>query len=146
MGVYSQGSDSCGSAQVTSGDKISLATDLTNPCTPQSLINQQFFFAYHKDNTKYIHCDVWGHAWVSNCSSNMVWSQAKQTCTPDVHTSTNPCTQEKVDQGYTMFPHHDPHKYIHCDNALNPWVQSCTPHTVFNFDSQNCIWETAPVG
>lgn len=143
---YTTGSDSCGSAQVTSGDKVSLATDLTNPCTPQSLISQQFFFAYPKDNTKYIHCDVWGHAWVSNCSSHMVWSQAKQTCTPDVHTSTNPCTQDKVDQGYTMFPHHDPHKYIHCDNALNPWVQACTPHTVFNFDSQNCVWETAPVG
>ncbi|XP_061188684.1 uncharacterized protein LOC133196851 [Saccostrea echinata] len=144
---YTKGSDSCGTAQVAvGGDRVSLDSDLVNPCTPQSLINHQFFFSYPKDNTKYIHCDVWGHAWVSNCSSNMVWSQSKQTCIPDVHTSTNPCTQDKVKQGYTMFPHQDPHKYIHCDNALNPWVQSCTPKTVFNFDSQNCVWETAPVG
>ncbi|XP_062579673.1 uncharacterized protein LOC134241654 [Saccostrea cucullata] len=144
---YTNGSDSCGTAQVAvGGDRVSLDLDLVNPCTPQSLINHRFFFSYPKDNTKYIHCDVWGHAWVSNCSSSMVWSQSKQTCTPDVHTSTNPCTQDKVKQGYTMFPHQDPHKYIHCDNALNPWVQSCTPNTVFNFASQNCVWETAPVG
>ena len=128
---------------MTDVEKISLGSEVTNPCTPQSLINHQFFFAFPKDKTKYIHCDVWGHAWVSNCSSNMEWSQAKQTCTPDVHTSSNPCTQDKVDQGITMFPHSDPHKYIHCDNALNPWVQACTPRTVFNFDSQNCVWETA---
>lgn len=106
-------------------------------------MNHQFFFTYTRDNTKFIHCDVWGHAWLMQCPSNLVWNQQGQTCIENTHTSSNPCTQDQVDKGITMFPHQDPHKYIHCDNALNPWVQSCNSGTVFDFASQNCVWDTS---
>lgn len=105
-------------------------------------MNNLFFFPYTKDKTKFIHCDVWGHAWILNCPSNLVWSQQTQTCIEDTHSSPNPCTQDKLDQGITMFPLQDPHKYIHCDNGLNPWVQSCVAGTVFDYASQNCVWQS----
>ncbi|XP_062612911.1 uncharacterized protein LOC134274667 [Saccostrea cucullata] len=140
---YHQGSHSCGSTTATiSKDKTPLDPDMANPCTAQALINHQFFFAYSRDNTKFIHCDVWGHAWVMLCASNLVWNQESQTCIEDTHTSSNPCTQDQLDKGITMFPHQDPHKYIHCDNGLNPWVQSCTSGLTFSFSSQNCVWDS----
>lgn len=138
-----KGSHSCGSTTTTiTSDKTPLNPNLSNPCTAHALMNNQFFFTYTKDKTKFIHCDVWGHAWILNCPSNLVWSQQTQTCIEDTHSSSNPCTQDKLDQGITMFPLQDPHKYIHCDNGLNPWVQSCVGGTVFDYASQNCVWQS----
>ncbi|XP_061188685.1 uncharacterized protein LOC133196852 [Saccostrea echinata] len=144
---YSQGSHSCGSSTTTNtGDKIPLDPDVKNPCTAQSLANQEMFFPYSKDNSKFIHCDVWGNAWVMNCPQRLVWNQNNHACIEDTHVSSNPCIQDQIDRGITMFPHPDPHKYIHCDTGLNAWVQSCVGGTVFDFKTQNCVWENAQFG
>lgn len=142
---YQQGSHSCGSTTATvPGDKAPLDPDVTNPCTKQALASNELFFAYSKDPTKFIHCDVWLNAWVTSCPPSLVWNQQSHACIVDHHLETsNPCTQEQLDNGITMFPHPDPHKYIHCDSGLNQWVQSCVGGTVFDFSSQTCVWENA---
>lgn len=143
-----KGSHSCGSTTATvTGDKAPLDPDVTNPCTTQALASNEYFFAYSKDHTKFIHCDVWLNAWVTSCPPSLVWNQQSHACIADQHhEASNPCTQEQLDNGITMFPHPDPHKYIHCDSGLNQWVQSCVGGTVFDFASQTCVWENVLVG
>lgn len=147
--AFLQGSHSCGSTLTSiNGDKTPLDTDLTNPCNHQTVSNQEFFYVYIKDNSKFIHCDVWGNAWVMDCQDGLIWNQQSHACVED-HSHpdlSNPCTQEMLENGITMFPHPDPHKYIHCDGGLNQWVQSCVPGTVFDFTTQNCVWENANLG
>lgn len=143
-----KGSHSCGSTTATvTGDKAPLDLDVTNPCTTQALASNEYFFAYSKDRTKFIHCDVWLNAWVTSCPPSLVWNQQSHACIADQHhEASNPCTQEQLDNGITMFPHPDPHMYIHCDSGLNQWVQSCVGGTVFDFASQTCVWENALSG
>ena len=56
-------------------------TSTGSPCTLENLQAGHFFFIYASDNTKFIHCDVWGKAWLLNCPLGEVWDQNILTCT-----------------------------------------------------------------
>lgn len=52
----------------------------SSPCTLANLQAGRFFFIYQADNTKFIHCDVWGKAWLMSCPGGEVWDQNILTC------------------------------------------------------------------
>lgn len=52
----------------------------SSPCTLANLQAGRFFFTYQADNTKFIHCDVWGKAWLMSCPGGEVWDQNILTC------------------------------------------------------------------
>jgi hypothetical protein len=56
----------------------------SSPCTVANLQAGHYFFVYPSDNTKFIHCDVWGKAWAMDCPAGEIWNQNILTCiTPD---------------------------------------------------------------
>ncbi|XP_062597477.1 uncharacterized protein LOC134258895 [Saccostrea cucullata] len=54
----------------------------SSPCTLANLQAGKFFFVYPSDNTKFIHCDVWGKAWALSCPGGEIWDQSILTCIP----------------------------------------------------------------
>lgn len=144
---YHQATHSCGTVSETIDvDKVPLDPDLPNPCTREAILANNLFFTYPRDSKKFIHCDVWGHAWILNCPSGQIWNQAAHTCTPDplnqggsTTSGGNPCTKEALQNGQFFFPLPDRTKFIHCDISGNAYVQSCIPNNVFDPVSSVCV-------
>lgn len=96
-----------------------------------------FFFEYPGDAHKFIHCDVWGHPWVTDCPSGEVWAQDLLTCY--VPANYNPCLHHKAGDPY-LYPHEcDPHKFIHCDDNHQSFVQSCQLDYKFYEAGRTCV-------
>ncbi|XP_045165186.1 period circadian protein-like [Mercenaria mercenaria] len=51
-----------------------------NPCTPDALAAGNIYFAVKGDDTKFIECDMLGHANVLPCSSGLVWNEGRLSC------------------------------------------------------------------
>ena len=121
----------------TTGPKTPLTSTMTNPCTVSNLMAGRFFFPYSQDKAKYIHCDVWGKAWVMNCPLGEVWNQptltcelltttptptrptvsgSDFTCCPTCPLHTAPCTDANLAANKFLHPlRGDRHHYIQCD-------------------------------
>ncbi|KAK3094414.1 hypothetical protein FSP39_001502 [Pinctada imbricata] len=72
------------------GPRTPLNTTHSNPCTVSNLLAGNFFFPFAGDVTKFIHCDVWGKAWVMSCPYSEIWDQTALTCRPHKTTTTTP--------------------------------------------------------
>ena len=142
--------------------KIPPTSTAVSPCTVNNLKAGKFFFAYSKDNTKYIHCDVYGKAWVTSCPTGEVWIQSKATCEPTTSTTvsplpiasgagfvccptcplhTTPCTDANIAANKFLHPiKGDKHHYIRCDRTGKMYCpMPCNPKLgggLHYFDSQ----------
>ncbi|XP_046340047.2 uncharacterized protein LOC124121112 [Haliotis rufescens] len=132
--IFNKNTMSCGfgSISVPSGGTL-LPSHTPSPCTPQKIQNEEYFFPYPDDKHKFIHCDVWGGAWVQHCDTNFLWNDIAKTCVADFFHEFDPSTPQPVTvhnpclsgSAIMFYPHPDQSKFIHCDIAGNYWVQSC---------------------
>ncbi|XP_076438556.1 uncharacterized protein LOC143277563 [Babylonia areolata] len=142
--LFNKATLSCGfDNQVVNGG-VPLPSDYRNPCSPQSVQNGLYFFAYSNDKHQYIQCDVWGGAWLKDCAPAHVWNDQAHTCVPDTlhefdkttvapFEVRNPCTPQALAAGTLFFPHPCDHtKYIHCDIAGNYYIQACPAGMFFD--------------
>lgn len=149
---YYQGAQTCGnSEEQTNGGKTLLESSLHNPCTEAAILSGKMFFDYPKRKHMFIHCDVWGHAWVMQCPPGEIWHQNSTTCVVDsinqdgkTHSTTNPCTKDDLDKNELFFPLPNRTLFIHCDLAGHPWVQSCGIRQVFDATSSTCVYDISP--
>ncbi|KAL4225899.1 hypothetical protein ACF0H5_013887 [Mactra antiquata] len=51
-----------------------------NPCTPQALAAGNIYFAVSGDDTKFIECDMLGHANILPCPDGLVWDESRLSC------------------------------------------------------------------
>ncbi|XP_067665688.1 uncharacterized protein [Haliotis asinina] len=132
--IFNKETMSCGFASVSvpSGGTL-LPSNIQNPCTPQMIQKDEYFFPYPQDKHKFIHCDVWGGAWVQHCDTSFLWNDIAKTCVADFFHEFDPSTPQPVTihnpcvagSAILFYPHPDQSKFIHCDVAGNYWVQSC---------------------
>ncbi|XP_025101567.1 uncharacterized protein LOC112568475 [Pomacea canaliculata] len=133
--TFNSGSLSCGSEVSGVPYGRPLPASYPNPCTPEKLLAQYFFFEYPPDRQLFIHCDPWGGAWLQTCPTLEVWNQELLTCVVDhplapttnlPATMINPCTPEMLAAGKFFHPYLCDHtRYIHCDITGQYWVQYC---------------------
>lgn len=99
---------------------------------------------------RFIHCDLWGNAWLLSCPALQVWDQAQLTCVldhPTVVVTTkrpitvvNPCTPENLAQGILFHPYPCDHtRYIHCDVSGNYYVQACPGGLYYDPTTYICV-------
>ena len=95
------------------------------------------FFEYPGDAHKFIHCDVWGHAWTTMCPVGELWGQDLETCY--VPAAYSPCLNHQDGDPY-IYPHScDPTKFIHCDTNHQSFVQDCQDGFKFLPSSSTCV-------
>ncbi|XP_064616976.1 uncharacterized protein LOC135480975 [Liolophura sinensis] len=82
--MYNHVTQTCGLGTGTSwsinGTRVPLGSDLTNPCTVEAILAGHMLFPHPHDNTKFIICDVWGKAWVSDCPESYIWKPKDSHC------------------------------------------------------------------
>ncbi|KAK7487973.1 hypothetical protein BaRGS_00020718 [Batillaria attramentaria] len=129
----------CGYASPGSTDRVPLPSSYPNPCTPEHI------------QAQFIHCDLFGDAWLQSCPSLEVWDQIQQTCVADRPTAqpattrshstlVNPCTSEAEAAGKQFFPYPCDHtRFIHCGVAGAYWVQFCPGGMYFDPATYICV-------
>ncbi|XP_046370365.2 uncharacterized protein LOC124144821 [Haliotis rufescens] len=136
--IFDPDCETCYGRNVPKVDCTVVAQVSSNPCTAQNLLNNNFYFEFPGDHTKYIQCDIWGHAWVRSCQTSYVWVQVHTTC-EEPGTSYNPCPQMALHgQRFYGYPG-DMHKYIECVDTLNPQVLSCPNQEVWDDCVKTCL-------
>ena len=50
-----------------------------NPCTAENVAAGRLFFP-HRDQTKYVQCDLMGNAYTNSCPARLVWNAFLETC------------------------------------------------------------------
>ncbi|CAH1789632.1 unnamed protein product [Owenia fusiformis] len=59
----------------------------TNPCTPDSIFNHDYYHPYPGNNSLYIQCNRWGGPYIRWCGPMKIWAPQAKTCVygnPDV--------------------------------------------------------------
>ncbi|XP_060084208.1 uncharacterized protein LOC132563468 [Ylistrum balloti] len=116
-----------------------LSTTLANPCSVEAILANKFFFTYPSDVTKYIHCDVWGKAWVRPCPQGEEWDQHELTCIVPSNFA-NPCRMRAPDDPLLYTYPCDPTMYIQCDLWHESFQRQCNPpNFYFQQSSQSCV-------
>ncbi|CAG2236748.1 unnamed protein product [Mytilus edulis] len=114
-------------------------TGLVNPCSLENILNDHFFFTYPTNVTKFIHCDVWGKAWIMSCPQDEEWDQDELTCVTCGFQSKNPCRTYKVGDPL-FYPYDcDSHKYIQCDLWHQSFLMTCQLNFVFSPIVRKCV-------
>ena len=117
--------------------KQPLNSSIANPCSVSALLAGIFFFKYTPDETKFIHCDVWGKPWLLRCPNGEVWDHPLLTCVRNTGYR-SPC-RNLGPAGPFFYPHPCDHqKYIQCDDHDQEFVRMCNPHYVFNPNIHKC--------
>ncbi|XP_070175590.1 uncharacterized protein [Littorina saxatilis] len=99
-----------------------------NPCTRENILQGNFFFACPIDETTYLHCNTWGHAYVQSCPENEVWRQNALTC-EYMNTGYNPCGTA----GVRYYPYPSDHTYfVDCGIDMVPVLKQCQLGLVWN--------------
>ncbi|KAK7487970.1 hypothetical protein BaRGS_00020715 [Batillaria attramentaria] len=131
--------------------EIPLPAGYPNPCTPEHIQAQYLYFDYPPDHQLFIHCDLWGNAWLQSCPSLQMWDQKAQTCVADrpsvhltttrsPHTFVSPCTPEAEAAGKSFFPFPCDHtRFVHCGVAGAYWIQFCPGGMFFNPETYICV-------
>ncbi|XP_033732112.1 uncharacterized protein LOC117321712 [Pecten maximus] len=116
-----------------------LAHAIGNPCSVEAILANKFFFTYPSDVTKFIHCDVWGKAWVRPCPTGEEWDQHELTCIVPSNIA-NPCHLRAPDGPLLYTYPCDPTKYIQCDLWHESFTRQCNPpNFYFQQSSQSCV-------
>ncbi|XP_064616968.1 uncharacterized protein LOC135480967 [Liolophura sinensis] len=153
--VYSHVTQTCGLGYGTpgsiNGTRIPLGSELTNPCTVEAILAGHMLFADVYDNTKFIICDVWGNAWLSDCSRGFIWDPSNMSCVvessiehvqgpgPLEPNVPNPCTKEHI--AARLFFFHYPYakdRYIQCDVWGDAYVMLCFAGGHWNDLANSC--------
>ncbi|PVD27457.1 hypothetical protein C0Q70_12617 [Pomacea canaliculata] len=129
--------------------RVPLPLGYPNPCTPERIAAQYLYFEYTLDRQLFIHCDLWGGAWLQTCPAQEMWSQNLMTCVVDQPyiattnrpaTITNPCTPSELALGRYFHPYPCDHtRYIHCDVSGQYWVQFCPNGMFYNPSLFVCV-------
>lgn len=133
----------CGDDHVTH-PKRTMSPKHSSLCTYDNIKQNIRFFPYPSSTLFFIECDVWGRAWIIPCPSKTAWLPSASRCVSNIKTTPssllNPCNLKDIAQGVVYYPYpHNSHRYIHCDDNANPWVQFCPPKKVFDMRSKTCI-------
>ncbi|XP_070176627.1 uncharacterized protein [Littorina saxatilis] len=105
-----------------------------NPCTRENILQGNFFFACPIDETTYLHCNTWGHAYVQSCPENEVWRQNALTC-EYMNTGYNPCGTA----GVRYYPYPSDHTYfVDCGIDMVPVLKQCQLGLVWNPSVDTC--------
>ncbi|XP_064616969.1 uncharacterized protein LOC135480968 [Liolophura sinensis] len=153
--VYNHVTQTCGLGHGTpgsiNGTRIPLGSDLTNPCTVEAILAGHMLFADVYDNTKFITCDVWGNAWLSDCPRGFIWDPRDMRCVvessiehvqgpgPLEPNVPNPCTKEHI--AARLFFFHYPYakdRYIQCDVWGDAYVMLCFAGGHWNDLANSC--------
>jgi hypothetical protein len=51
-----------------------------NPCTPENVKQNKFYFAYNQDRSKFVQCSEWGQCYVMPCGPGTAWNVEHNTC------------------------------------------------------------------
>merc|ERR1712154_439120 len=117
-----------------------------NPCTAAAINAGTIYFTYPGDNTKFYQCTGIGQLNVAQCPANLIWSQARVSCTLPAGTSVsvpvtqtpvqpglnNPCTPQQIAAKNLYFAHPDPTKFIQCDLMGNAYEMVCPTNLIWN--------------
>ncbi|KAK2157278.1 hypothetical protein LSH36_194g05092 [Paralvinella palmiformis] len=133
------------SSTTTESSETGYDCDANNPCTPENIDEGNFYFPHH-DPEKFVQCDEHGGCFVMPCAPGTVWDPEAYTCNhapaPPSNgydcDANNPCTSENIEQGNFYFPHHDPEKFVQCDDHGGCFVMPCAPGTVWDPDAYTC--------
>ncbi|XP_045205401.2 protein jagged-1-like [Mercenaria mercenaria] len=137
---YADCSQCAAPGQVFSASCEKVVTGVINPCSRFNILQGNLFFPYPGVSSKYIHCDIWGHAWEQDCQPGYIWDQQDLTCI--IPTTFSPCHQHGT-LTQALYPHHcDPHLYVHCDGNGQSYIQACQPNYVFLPARLSCV----PIG
>ncbi|OWF46122.1 uncharacterized protein LOC110456139 [Mizuhopecten yessoensis] len=116
-----------------------LSTAIGNPCSVEAILANKFFFTYPSDVTKFIHCDVWGKAWVRPCPQGEEWDQHELTCIVPSKIA-NPCRSRSSGDPFLYTYPCDPTKYIQCDLWHESFTRQCNPPSFyFQQSSESCV-------
>ncbi|XP_069121966.1 uncharacterized protein [Argopecten irradians] len=116
-----------------------LTHTISNPCSVEAILANKFFFTYPSDVTKYIHCDVWGKAWVRPCPAGEEWDQHELTCIVPSNID-NPCRRRSPGDPLLYTYPCDPTRYIQCDLWGESFTRDCNPTSFyFQQSSQSCV-------
>lgn len=116
-----------------------LPATFVNPCSVEAILAQKFFFPYPADVTQFIHCDVWGKAWVRPCPQGEQWDQNELTCIVPSSIA-NPCHNISAGDPLLYTYPCDPTKYIQCDLWHESYTRACNPANYYFYQSsQACV-------
>ena len=142
--VYNASTGSCNQGAVDVTKAVSLGPDVTNPCTSANLAAGNLYFPNPTDHTQFIHCDLFGNAWVKKCPPGQSWYQYLKTCSPKPrdgsrHTAANPVSLcQGVGEMYTHPT--DSSKFVHCTGKGRGVVQMCPANLIFSLSKRACDW------
>ncbi|XP_076457342.1 uncharacterized protein LOC143291387 [Babylonia areolata] len=136
----------CGYSRGEEGSRTPLPSTYPNPCTPAHIQASYLYFEYAPDKSQFIHCDLFGGAWLEQCPVLEVWNQLLLTCVSDrpnqqpsvtsttpAPTLVNPCTPGALAQGQYFHPYPCDHtRYLHCDITGRYYVQYCPAGMYYN--------------
>ncbi|XP_014783160.1 uncharacterized protein LOC106878459 [Octopus bimaculoides] len=133
----------CGDDHVTNPKRI-MSPKHSNLCTYDNIRQNLWYFPYPANKLFFVECDVWGRAWVVPCPPQTEWVSSVSRCVSNIKTTPssllNPCRLGEIAKGRVYYPYpHNSHRYIHCDDNANPWVQFCPPKKVFDMTSKICV-------
>lgn len=113
-----------------------------NPCTQANILQQNFFFACPVNETMYLQCNTWGHAYVKQCPEHEVWREQGLTC--EYHnTDYNPCGSVRGERYYPYPP--DNTQFIDCGDHDVPNLKHCQYGLVWNQFAHVCDYpKTTP--
>ncbi|XP_064616192.1 uncharacterized protein LOC135480311 [Liolophura sinensis] len=154
--VYNNVTEMCEIGPGTPGSlnftRVPLDPNLANPCTVEAILAGQMVFADVSDKTKFITCDVWGDAWISDCPDGLIWGPKDMQCVVDNSIGQvqgqgfleanvpNPCTKEKITAGQFFFPYpYAQDRYIQCDAWGGAYVLLCFPGGRWSDTAKMCL-------
>lgn len=140
----------CGFGSSSGGNRVPLPSSFPNPCTPAHIQAEYLYFQYNPDKSMFIHCDLWGNAWLEQCPVLEIWDQKLLTCvferpggnhpTSTQATITNPCTPQAIAAGQMFHPYPCDHtRFIHCGADGNFWVQFCPGGMFYDPQAYICV-------
>ncbi|XP_076436105.1 uncharacterized protein LOC143275716 [Babylonia areolata] len=112
-----------------------------NPCTKENILLEHFYFACPYNESYFIQCNIWGHAFVKRCPPHEVWRQKSLTCEYE-NTLYNPCGTIPGVRFYPYPP--DPHYYVDCGADMVPNILPCLAGLVWNPAIDTCDYPHKP--
>lgn len=154
--IYNEGTETCEIGLSTPGDvnstRVPLDASQSNPCTVDAILAGRTVLADVNDKTKFITCDVWGDAWISDCPDGLIWDPKDMRCVVDNTVGQvqnpgflepnvpNPCTKEKIAAGQFFFPYpYAQDRFIQCDAWGNAFVVMCFPGGHWSDTAKVCV-------
>ncbi|ESP05036.1 hypothetical protein LOTGIDRAFT_230072 [Lottia gigantea] len=108
-------------------------------CTTENILAGKYYFTHPLDIHLYIQCDPWGNAYVMSCEGDLIWQETKLSCEKR-DTLINPCLHmdQQGNERFYAYPL-DFHKFIECNDFLDPLVMSCPAGLMWSDCIKTCM-------